>query len=94
MNILKNRLPAKGSPKRADAQHVIRMLNRKGDEVLATWTVGDTVAEELAQSVMDQKVREGWLVFKARPGVKPEGPERTFDPAVQEYMVLAPFAGG
>lgn len=76
-------------------KHVIRMLNQKGDAVLAEFDPAVKEEVEQAKSVFQQQLERGFQMFAVQaPLATPEGPVRVFDPQVKEHLVLRPIAGG
>lgn len=71
-----------------------KMTRRDGDAVVAEWTPGVEAEEEVARDTFDSLVGGGFAIFQATPGVKPEGPVRTFNPQAKEYIVAPRFKGG
>jgi hypothetical protein len=76
-------------------RHQIKKLTKRdGDTVVAEWTPGVVEEEEKAKDVFNSLAGGGFMVFNAPVGAPPEGPVRTFDPAVQTYIVAPRFKGG
>lgn len=73
--------------------HTLRVLNRSGDTV-ATWDPQNKAATDEAQKKFDLLLGEGFTIFEAIPGSLPEGPVRTFNPKVKEYVATPRFVGG
>lgn len=91
MNPLTGKVKGSNVP---DNAHVIRLLNKRGDEVVATWDPADVKSTQVAEDKFNALAGGGYLMFSATPGTIPEGPVRTFDPKVREFVVTRPFVGG
>jgi hypothetical protein len=77
-------------------KHVIRKLTKRdGDTLIAEWTPGVKEEEAAAADKFNSLVGGGFMIFQATTGTAVrEGPIRTFDPQVKEYLVSPRFVGG
>jgi len=77
----------------SDSKHVLRILDRSGDTVVA-WEPGVKTEEKKAKTKFDEMAKMGYLMFATEaPGKTPEQ-VRSFDPQAFEIVAVAPFKGG
>lgn len=77
------------------AKHVLRKLTKRdGDTVVAEWDPAVETEVEKARDAFNELAGGGFMIFNATDVMKPEGPVRTFDPTVKEYVISPRFVGG
>lgn len=73
---------------------VLRVLNQKGDQALATWTPGVKTEEDEAQVEFDKLAKQGYLMFSVEAPGRAKEQVRSFDPKAYEIVAVPQFQGG